>query len=143
MDLLPAGHRGQLGLGAAEHGHPGRGQDTGRTRTSRLRTSRVLLETLLEAESSLRGYLLTGDRRFLQPYRSALTTLQRVRTDVSRLMSEDLAHARRVPELDKAIDDKLAELDEKATLFSQETAMRRWRAWPKDTVGSGWSVCGD
>ncbi|WP_019916578.1 diguanylate cyclase [Methyloversatilis discipulorum] len=86
---------------------------------NRLRTSRVLLETLLEAESSLRGYLLTGDRRFLQPYHSALTTLQRVRGEVSRLMLEDPAHARRVPELDQAIDDKLAELDEKATLFSQ------------------------
>ncbi|WP_040570701.1 diguanylate cyclase [Methyloversatilis thermotolerans] len=84
----------------------------------KLRSSSILLENLLEAEISLRGYLLTGDQHFLRDYHGALAMLRQLRQEVMRQMSSHPAHAARVPDLELAIDDKLNELDEKMTLYA-------------------------
>src|SRR5438445_80844 len=72
----------------------------------------ALLSTVKDAETGQRGYLLTEDARYLDPYRHALTDL---RAEESALRS--LTLSRRLPSKDvdaiiELIDDKLDELEE-------------------------------
>jgi len=49
-----------------------------------LHSSQVLLVTLVDMETGMRGYVLTGDRGFLDPYRAAGASLKRRVEDVKR-----------------------------------------------------------
>src|SRR3954471_16820097 len=76
-----------------------------RTRTSRL------LALLLDAETGERGFLLTHDPRYLEPYEAAR---RQIGPDIERL--KQLEHAdpeqeKLLDELSRAVSDKFAELD--------------------------------
>lgn len=84
-----------------------------------LRVSHKLHESLLEAESSLRGHLMTGDPEYLKHYHGALHALQRARDDAAVMVADNPVQAARLAELNEAIESRLAELAEKASLYVQ------------------------
>lgn len=69
-----------------------------------------LFESVLDAESSQRGYLLTGDEQYLAPYRSATGRMRADLYDLRRLTSKNQRQQRRLDSLSTAIDDKADEL---------------------------------
>ena len=74
-------------------------------------TDATLLD-LVNAETGQRGYLLTGEDRYLEPYRRSL---QSVRARVARLRDDgalDSIQQRRVDRLTPLVEVKLAEMEE-------------------------------
>ena len=65
---------------------------------------------LQDAESSQRGYVLTGDRRFLAPYRSAERQVTEEVTQLEDLMRGDAAQTDRVRRLHDQIAKRLDEM---------------------------------
>lgn len=84
-----------------------------------LRVSHKLHESLLEAESSLRGHLMTGDPEYLKHYHGALHSLQRARDDAAAMVEDNPPQAARLAELNDAIESRVTELAEKASLYVQ------------------------
>ncbi|MGN6478781.1 response regulator [Luteibacter sp.] len=77
-----------------------------------------VLSSLQDAETGQRGYLLTGNEGYLEPYRAAVGVIPG-RLDVARAaMSDDAAQLARLVELKARVQDKLAEL-------AQTIALRR------------------
>ncbi|MGH9559629.1 MAG: CHASE3 domain-containing protein, partial [Bryobacteraceae bacterium] len=73
----------------------------------------TLLSSLKDAETGQRGYLLTGDDRYLQPYRQALADIPvslNALTSVAAGRNPELAH--RVDSLRPLVQERLAELKE-------------------------------
>jgi signal transduction histidine kinase len=70
------------------------------------------LSTLQDAETGQRGYLITGESRYLEPYERALVSL-RIHTDTLRRLTRDNAsQQRRLDSLALRVQDKLEELAE-------------------------------
>jgi PAS domain S-box-containing protein len=69
-----------------------------------------VLATLTDAETGQRGYLLTGDERYLQPYDDALKRVADEVTHLRDLTRDNPDQQRRFPRLQEAIDRKLREL---------------------------------
>ena len=69
-----------------------------------------LLSTIKDAETGQRGFLLTGDPRYLEPYNGALRTVASQLDDVSRLTSDNPRQQTRIGPIRQHIDAKLAEL---------------------------------
>lgn len=69
-----------------------------------------------DAETGQRGYLLSGDRRYLAPYDKALDRLWRLRIDLRAHISDNAAQVARVSKLDTLVDAKLAELKDSIAL---------------------------
>ena len=78
-------------------------------RTERVRTEvDRILALLVDAETGVRGFLLTGERRFLEPYESALAELPQHRSALRRLVLLDHDLASRNGALRKLIDRRLS-----------------------------------
>ena len=79
----------------------------------------VLLSDAQDAETGQRGFLLTDDRAYLAPYRKALQEigpqLDQVR---AHLMKNDAEEQSLLDRLAKALNDKLAELNDTINLVS-------------------------
>lgn len=74
-------------------------------------TLNQLIQTILSAETSQRGYLLTGDERYLQPYTEALTQVDRQLDELQKILTP---HQDQLADLDimsQHISRKLAEMD--------------------------------
>ncbi|MGV2085426.1 MULTISPECIES: sensor histidine kinase [unclassified Rhizobium] len=77
----------------------------------RLRTSIVnVLTSVQDAETGQRGFLLTQDRSYLAPYDKALAELPAKTKALADNVSSRPEYAMRLPDLDMAIDAKMAEL---------------------------------
>jgi signal transduction histidine kinase len=73
----------------------------------------VNLRTLLQSmESSQRGFIITGDERYLEPYEAALPQVEQQFNDLSNVLSEYTDSAEFLSGLRTDIDLKLAELTE-------------------------------
>jgi signal transduction histidine kinase len=75
------------------------------------RVQAVTFSALQDAETAQRGYLLTGDPNYLQPYNEAHDRLPALRTQLHALVNDNPAQQTRLEKLDEAIDIKLTELD--------------------------------
>lgn len=73
-------------------------------------TTKDVLIGLDDAETGQRGYLLSGDRRYLDPYDKALTRLSDLRGTLKAHISDNAEQIARVATLNGMIDDKLGEL---------------------------------
>lgn len=62
--------------------------ETSRTFPARIAASQ-LLTSLVDQETGLRGYALTGDARFLEPYRQGVVDEQAARAELERLVDRD------------------------------------------------------
>ena len=70
----------------------------------------TLLSTLKDAETGQRGYLLTGDAEYLQPYDSATSAIDTQFKDTQSLTRDNPAQQQRLREIQPLIDRKMAEL---------------------------------
>jgi CHASE3 domain sensor protein len=69
-----------------------------------------LLSLLKDAESGQRGYLITGEEGYLEPYKGALAAIKATLADVKKLTSDNPNQQRRFAALAPLIDSKLGEL---------------------------------
>jgi signal transduction histidine kinase/DNA-binding response OmpR family regulator/CHASE3 domain sensor protein len=71
-----------------------------------------LLSSAQDAETGQRGFLLTGDDKYLGPYNLALTALPSRLDDIAELTRDNPAQQARLPSLKQHVALKLAELKE-------------------------------
>ncbi|OZC04495.1 CHASE3 domain-containing protein [Rubricoccus marinus] len=84
------------------------------------RTLTRLLQTLLDAETGQRGYLLTGDRSYLEPYGTAEARLESLFARLTDLVSWNELQVDRLPRLKQTIDAKMTELDQTIRLYDEQ-----------------------
>jgi len=70
----------------------------------------TLLSTVLDAETGVRGYALTGERRFLQPYETAEHTWRERFANVVTLTEDNAEQQARLIHLQKLVDARFAAL---------------------------------
>jgi methyl-accepting chemotaxis protein len=68
------------------------------------------LSFMKDAETGQRGFLLTGNETYLEPYRGALASIERTMTDLRELTADNPHQQARLVEAQSRIDAKLAEL---------------------------------
>ena len=73
-------------------------------------TAQSLRSALQDAERGQRGYLLTGQKAYLEPYRAAIAGVPRFMASLTRLTTDDPDQQRQLPGLAGQIDLKLHEL---------------------------------
>ncbi|RKP46455.1 methyl-accepting chemotaxis protein [Trinickia fusca] len=71
-----------------------------------------LLVRLLDAETGQRGYLVTGEVRYLAPYQAALRQIDGSMRELKELTADNATQQRRLDQLAPLIADKLSELKE-------------------------------
>jgi CheY-like chemotaxis protein/signal transduction histidine kinase/CHASE3 domain sensor protein len=71
-----------------------------------------LLSSAQDAETGQRGFLLTGNDRYLEPYRAALAAIPSRLDTITKLTSDNPNQQARLKTLKGVLDDKLAELGE-------------------------------
>jgi methyl-accepting chemotaxis protein len=69
-----------------------------------------LLSLLKDAETGQRGYLITAEESYLEPYKAALAAIKTTLADVKKLTSDNPNQQRRLAAITPLIDSKLAEL---------------------------------
>lgn len=86
------------------------------------RTIRVaaveLRDHLRTAESSQRGFLLTGNAIYLAPYDTAKARAQQELLDLQRLIALDAPNRAMLPRLSEAVGEKIADMDSSVALKS-------------------------
>ncbi|WP_293261427.1 MULTISPECIES: CHASE3 domain-containing protein [unclassified Microcoleus] len=78
------------------------------------------LSTLKDAETGQRGYLLTGEQGYLEPYQSAIARVKAQIGGLQQLTADNNRQQQRIRDLKIAIDSKLAELQETIDLRRQK-----------------------
>jgi CheY-like chemotaxis protein/CHASE3 domain sensor protein len=76
----------------------------------------ALLSTLKDAETGQRGYMLTGEDAYLEPYTAAVVALPRELERVRVALGDDAAQLERLEAVDRLSVQKLAELEETIAL---------------------------
>ena len=69
------------------------------------------LSTLKDAETGQRGYLLTGEERYLEPYYRAIARINQQVVGLQQLTADNKRQQQRLRDLKIVIDSKLAELE--------------------------------
>ncbi|MEI9948859.1 MAG: CHASE3 domain-containing protein [Pseudomonadota bacterium] len=69
-----------------------------------------LISFLKDTEAGQRGFVITADEGFLEPYRTALPEIGRISGELRRLTADNEVQQRRLSALQPLIDGKLAEL---------------------------------
>src|SRR5215813_5548179 len=72
---------------------------------------------MLDAETGQRGYVLTGQDRYLEPYNKAIPAVHGALAALAKLYAEEGRPEARLDMLKKQIDAKFAELDETIALM--------------------------
>ena len=105
----------------------------GRQANARLVTQ-LLLRSLIDAETGQRGYLLTGQDEYLEPYRAARSRVDESLVTLSRYYAAEPAAAPLMAQIGKAAGLKMAELAETISLHDrgQEQA---WRDLVRSNTG--------
>jgi len=81
-----------------------------------------LLLQIQNAETGQRGYIITGEERYLEPYHSALQRIGEDSARLRRLSADNPRQQERLDRLDSLIADKLAELNQTVELRKAEGA---------------------
>ena len=74
---------------------------------------------LVDAETGQRGFLLTGDDAYLEPYHAAIKNVDRLLAELRNSTADNPDQQKRLPELEQLIDKKLAELQRTIDLRKQ------------------------
>jgi PAS domain S-box-containing protein len=85
-----------------------------------LRTLDETLARLVDAETGQRGYLLTGDEAYLEPYRGAIKDLDQLTGQLKALTSGQPDQQKRIQALEPLIEQKLALLQRTIDLRRNE-----------------------
>ena len=75
-----------------------------------LRITDEFLGNLRDAETGQRGYLLTGQDRYLEPYENATAALPRLQRALWELTADEPRQQKRLPDLDRLVTQKLTKL---------------------------------
>src|SRR5688500_11459204 len=70
-----------------------------------------LRDHLRTAESSQRGFLLTGNQIYLAPYDTAKTRARQELDDLGRMIAPDAPNRAMLPRLSEAVSEKISEMD--------------------------------
>jgi CheY-like chemotaxis protein/signal transduction histidine kinase/CHASE3 domain sensor protein len=82
----------------------------------------ALFSTMQDAETGQRGYLLTGNEKYLQPYEDALARVHAQLSDITRLTADNANQQANIRELAPHVDAKLAELKQTIDLRRRQDA---------------------
>ena len=83
----------------------------------RIRIAAVeLRDNLRTAESSQRGFLLTGNEIYLAPYDTAKTRARQELDDLGRMMAPDAPNRAMLPRLSEAVGEKISDMDNSIAL---------------------------
>ncbi len=74
------------------------------------------LSALQNAETGQRGYIITGDDQYLEPYRAGTELVSQAIQNVRRLTADNLEQQRRLDLLEPLVKNKIAELRETVDL---------------------------
>lgn len=85
-------------------------------------TTKDVLIALDDAETGQRGYLVSSDRRYLDPYEKAMQRLQMLLADLSNRTSDNSEQVERIKILRGLIDQKLEELHQSISLHDEKGA---------------------
>ncbi|HEY3667676.1 MAG TPA: CHASE3 domain-containing protein, partial [Polyangiaceae bacterium] len=69
-----------------------------------------LISSLKDAETGMRGFVITGDESFLEPYTRALPDIAKTTADIHSLTSDNPTQQRRMSTLGPLIDTRLVEV---------------------------------
>ena len=72
-----------------------------------------LVEELINGETGVRGFVITGDESFLEPYKSALTAIRPLVDELRKLTADNPNQQRRLALLSPLVDKKLAQFKER------------------------------
>lgn len=113
-----------LMIGVSEYGYKQTSQLlTNLTRAHDIRASTgVLIKDMLNAETGLRGYLLTNDTKYLQPYQEASKDIYRSLENIRRNVQHDNQKMDVFMQLSQSIGRKTAEMDLSLKLFREGNA---------------------
>src|SRR5216684_6709140 len=75
---------------------------------------------LVDAETGQRGYLLTGEESYLEPYRAAIKNIDQTIRDLKSLTSDNPNQQKRIQILEPLVEKKLAELQRTIGLRKSE-----------------------
>jgi signal transduction histidine kinase/ActR/RegA family two-component response regulator len=78
--------------------------------TDNFNAIQAVFSALQDLETGQRGFVLTGDERYLEPFEAGLARLPHEREHLRQLVGDDARQQQRLGELDAAIDEKLGEL---------------------------------
>jgi PAS domain S-box-containing protein len=81
-----------------------------------INTLEVTLSTLRDAESGQRGFVLTGEEKYFEPYAAALSALSGHQAQLRALLAEDPAQLARFAQLEQQIAERLSLLANGAML---------------------------
>lgn len=98
------------------------------------------LSTLKDAETGQRGYLLTGEERYLEPYHSAIARINQQVVGLQQLTADNNRQQQRIRDLKIAIDSKLAELEGTINLRREQNLEA---ALQQVKTGRGKQIMGD
>jgi len=79
-----------------------------------------VLSDLKDAETGQRGYLLTGDDHYLEPYLAAITAVHQKIADLRKLTPDNPSQQRRLDALEPLLESKFAELKQTIELRKDE-----------------------
>ena len=80
------------------------------------------ISTMKDAETGQRGFLLTGDPRYLEPYNSALLAIPDLLNRISSSIDQDAQRPSRIQRLHQLTNAKLSELERTVYLRSTKSA---------------------
>lgn len=113
-----------LMIGVSEYGYKQTSELlTNLTRAYDIRTSiSVLMKDMLNAETGLRGYLLTNDPKYLEPYQEASKDISRSLNNIRQNIENDRTKSDVFMALSQSIGRKTAEMDLSLKLFREGNA---------------------
>ncbi len=104
-------------------------------RQDRMRQVAELIYACMESESAQRGYLLTGERQYAQPYERARGNAQLlIATLLQRYAVQDAAELPALRNVEKSIRSKVAEMDQTLAMMNEGRA-RDALSYVKTDVG--------
>ena len=94
-----------------------------------------LLQNMLDAETGQRGYLLTGDKKYLDSYSDALFEIAPALDKLRDLYVHDRGQVAQFAELSRSVSKKLAELEVTIKLRQLGGATENWMQVVRTDVG--------
>lgn len=79
-----------------------------------------LLPLMTDAETGLRGYLITGDAAYLEPYTAAPAAIDAQMSKLEELIVDSPGQQARIPQLRRLIAEKLSVMEEAKLLMQKE-----------------------
>ncbi|MEZ6041179.1 MAG: PAS domain S-box protein [Planctomycetaceae bacterium] len=73
-------------------------------------TVALLLSMIVDAETGQRGYLISGEEEYLEPYRESITAIERLLSTLDEFGEDDALLAGRMPEIRRHVAARMKEL---------------------------------